>query len=83
MTKEYYADGHNREDVTEYRDDVFLPQMLEFERRMEDYTGDDMSVVIGPELLDAEKRVVIITHDASTVKESLCYGWRTGRANYS
>jgi transposase len=66
MTKGYYTDGHNREDVAEYRDEVFLPRMLEYERRMEDYTGEDMSTVIAPELREGEKRVVLITHDEST-----------------
>ena len=33
---------------------------------MEDYTGEDMGVVIAPKLLEGEKRVVLITHDEST-----------------
>ena len=28
MTKGYYTDGHNREDVTEYRDEIFLPRRI-------------------------------------------------------
>ena len=31
--KNYYTDGHERADVIEYRKDVFLPAMAEYERR--------------------------------------------------
>jgi hypothetical protein len=66
QTKGYYTDGHNRPDVTEYRDKVFLPIMAEYEKRMTDYAGDDMETVILPELNEGEKRIVLITHDEST-----------------
>ena len=57
--KGYYTDGHNREDIVEYRDKVFLPRMLSYERRMQEYSGDEMDTVIRPELLDGEKRVLV------------------------
>jgi hypothetical protein len=66
QTKGYYTDGHNRADVTAYRDKVFLPIIVEYERRMVDYTGDDMETLVLPELSEGEKRVVLITHDEST-----------------
>ena len=66
QTTGYYTDDHNRADVTEYRDKVFLPILAEYERRMADYAGEDMETVILPELMDGEKRVVLITHDEST-----------------
>ena len=50
----------------EYTDKVFLPRMLNYERRMQEYSGDKMETVIRPELLDEKKRVVLITHDEST-----------------
>ena len=62
QTKGSYTDGHNRPDVTEYRDKVFLPIMAEYEKRMADYAGDDMETVIPPELNESEKRIVLITH---------------------
>lgn len=36
-TKVYYTDGHNRADVTMYRDKEFLPQIFEYERRMANF----------------------------------------------
>ena len=64
--KGYYTDGHNRSDVVDYRDTVFLPTMLKYEKRMQEYSGEDMDTVIPPELEEGEKRVVLITHDEST-----------------
>ena len=52
--------------MVEYRDKVFLPTMLQYERRMQEYTGLNMEIIIPPDLLDEEKRVVLITHDEST-----------------
>lgn len=66
QTKGYYTDGHNRADVTEYRDNVFLPRMVDYERRMVDYSGDNMDNIIPPSLGENEKRVELITHDEST-----------------
>ena len=62
----YYTDGHNRKDIVEYRDDVFLPRMLNHERRMQEYSSENMETIIRPDLSDGEKRVVLITHDEST-----------------
>ena len=64
--KGYYTDGHNRDDIVDYRDNVFLPRMLQYEKRMQEYSGKDMEVVLPPELSNGEKRVVLITHDEST-----------------
>jgi hypothetical protein len=61
--KGYYTDGHNRQ---EYRDKVFIPTMLQYERHMQEYSGINMEIVIPPDLLDEEKRVVLVTHDEST-----------------
>ena len=32
--KRYYIDSHNRQDVNDYRDDIFLPRMQKYEERM-------------------------------------------------
>ena len=64
--KGYYTDGHCREDVVNYRNDIFLPQMLALERRMAEFTGDDMEIVTEPDFAENEKKVVFIAHDEST-----------------
>ena len=48
--KGYYTDGHNRPDVLNYRDNVFLPQMEIYERRMRQYDGPDMTDMKEPTL---------------------------------
>jgi transposase len=64
--KGYYTDGHNRIDVTAYRDNTFLPRMVDLERRMREYSGPDMTDIKEPALRQGERRVVVITHDEST-----------------
>lgn len=64
--KGFYTDGHNRKDVTENRDNKFLPRMQEYERRMQEYSGDLIDTIIQPDLLEGKKRVVLITHYEST-----------------
>jgi hypothetical protein len=60
----YYVDGHERPDVS-YRNN-FVLEFASWQRRMEIYTGDDMEVVIFPELEEGEARVVLVTQDEST-----------------
>ena len=48
-------DGHEREDVVKYRQEVFLPIMAKFE-------GVEMKRV-PPALKDGEKEVVMLFHD--------------------
>ena len=48
-----------------YRDEAFLPQMLQYERRMMNFEGENMDVECPP-LLDGECHVVLITHDETT-----------------
>ncbi len=64
--KGYYTDNHNRKDVVNYRDNVFLPQMLLYESRLKLYNGDQMTEVTNPSLNNGDKQVVLITHDEST-----------------
>ncbi|KAJ3563302.1 hypothetical protein NP233_g9023 [Leucocoprinus birnbaumii] len=60
VRKGVYMDGHEREDVVKYRQEVFLPKMLEFERRMAKYipnpSGEGM-IRIEPELKEGEKEL--------------------------
>jgi hypothetical protein len=60
--KGLYFDGHEREDVVQYRD-TFLSRMAEYERRMTKYEGDDMITEIKPSLAPGEKEIIFITHD--------------------
>ncbi len=41
VTKEVYIDGHERADIVEYQDQVFLPQWAELSKRMVIFSGDD------------------------------------------
>ncbi|KAJ3508503.1 hypothetical protein NLJ89_g5715 [Agrocybe chaxingu] len=60
--KGQYVDGHERADVVHYRDEVFLPAILELEPRMRKYgTGDDNDA-LGPNT----RRIVVWYHDEST-----------------
>ena len=67
-----YNDGHEREDVVQYREQ-FLQRMLVYERRMAKFVGDDMNTVIEPELADSERKLVLVTHDES------CFSSNDGR----
>ena len=53
--KGYYTDSHNRRDVTEYRDEVFLPRMKKYEVRMSQYSGTNMEIKTEPVLPTGEK----------------------------
>jgi hypothetical protein len=55
-----YADGHEREDVVEYRNKVFLPALLELEPRLRKWAKDGTEIPSS-----ADDRVVIWWHDES------------------
>jgi hypothetical protein len=57
-------DGHERDDVVKYRQDVFLPAMAKYEARMNRYEGPDLKKV-EPTLKPGEKRIVGVWHDES------------------
>lgn len=76
IQKGVYFDGHEREDVIKYRDEVFVPKWMEFRRRMvqfkEDgswvlpdgcYKGDDGNYYMKDTGL---RPIVLVTHDEST-----------------
>jgi len=67
LTKGVYMDGHKREDVKTYRQDVFLPKMAEYERMMVKWmlVGSELKredPILGP----GEKRIVPIFQDESS-----------------
>ena len=59
--KGIYFDGHEREDVLEYRKQ-FLKEMQDFERLMPTFEGENMEQK-NPLLLDHEKLHILVTHD--------------------
>jgi hypothetical protein len=71
IRKGVYLDGHERPDVIDYREKVFLPQMKEFERRMAKYQGPDL-IRIEPELRVGERELICEFHD-----ESCAHGFET------
>ena len=58
-------DEHERADVVEYRDQVFLPQWAELSKRMVIFS-EDGSWKHPPNLSENEKPLVLVTHDEST-----------------
>jgi len=68
LRKGVYMDGHERADVVEYREKVFLPKMKEFERRMARYEGPEL-MRIEPNLLPGERELIAEFQD-----ESCCQG---------
>ncbi|TFK79205.1 hypothetical protein K466DRAFT_579249 [Polyporus arcularius HHB13444] len=64
LWKGVYMDGHERPDVTKYRQEVFLPRMAEYECCMDQYEGVELKLV-PPTLKPGEKKVDAIFHDES------------------
>ena len=63
MRKGVYIDGHEREDVKEYRSHVFLPLMKLLERHMTEWVpqpGTPELVRKDPKLNAGEKRVITV-----------------------
>lgn len=67
IKKGVYLDGHERSDVVKYRQEEFLPQMLEYERRMARYelVGNDL-ICMTPTLQPNEKELIPEFHDESS-----------------
>src|ERR1700733_12700395 len=65
MLKEgVYIDGHEREDVVKYRNEVFLPAMAKFEERMTKFEGPELRKV-APTLREGEKEIIPQFHNES------------------
>ncbi|KAG5221653.1 DDE family endonuclease [Salix suchowensis] len=64
VKKGVYMDGHERPDVVQYRNDVFLPQMAKYEARMVHYEGPELRQV-EPKLADGEEEIIPLFHDES------------------
>ena len=64
LKKGIYIDGHERDDVKEYRVE-FLKNMFYYENFMEKYSGEFMDIVESPVLVEYQKRHVLVVHDES------------------
>ncbi|GAA5975658.1 hypothetical protein JCM11641_003559 [Rhodosporidiobolus odoratus] len=62
IKKGIHVDGHEREDVIKYRNEVFLPAMLD---QMITYEGDDLVPVLPN--LGARRRIIPLYHDKSCI----------------
>ncbi len=62
ITKDVYIDKHERADVVEYRDQVFLPQLAELSKQMVIFS-EDSSWKYPPNLSENEKPLVLVTHN--------------------
>lgn len=67
VTKNVYVDGHERTDVVEYRNEVFLPRWHAFSRRFVVFNENGLGAWEFPKGLKmGEKPLVLVTHDEST-----------------
>ena len=71
--KKGYIDGHEREDVVQYREQVFIPRFLSIFPSLRKY-DDDVEVI----KLEAGGRRILITHDESTFNsnDGGTYAWK-------
>ena len=69
--KGIYFDGHERDDVVRYRQ-KWAAKMVEYSHFMETYDEDDVSKVSQPNLLEGQKKIVMVTHDESTFYSNDC-----------
>ena len=65
VKKGVYVDGHEREDVVKYRNDVFLKAWTKASRRFVTFK-EDGSWEMPSDLQPGEKPLVLVTHDEST-----------------
>jgi hypothetical protein len=67
--KSLYFDGHERPDVVEYRQDVFLPEMAEHRKRLVEYVvGDVEKELLTTPANWVERRLVLVAHDEMTAQ---------------
>jgi hypothetical protein len=64
VKKGLYFDGHEREDVVEYRK-KFLERLQNLSNLMSVFEGEDM-IEIEPVLTPGQKKIIMINHDEST-----------------
>ena len=69
--KGLYFDGHNHPDVVQYRQDIFLPRMKEYEARLVQYVIGNVEIEehIHPTNF-VECQLVLCAHDEMTVQSN-------------
>jgi len=80
--KGLYYDGHEREDVIAYRQNIFLPKMKEYSSRLVRFDRDDAGnlteakMLLGPD----ERKLVLVAHDEMTAQandgKTMSWVWR-------
>ena len=63
--KGLFFDGHERQDVVEYRK-AWCQRMMKYMAKSEFYSGEQEEQVLEPNLDEGEEKVVFVTHDKST-----------------
>ncbi|TFK18327.1 hypothetical protein FA15DRAFT_579541, partial [Coprinopsis marcescibilis] len=61
-----YVDGHERDDVVEQRQTIYIPRILVYDIRTRTWTGSDMDIEIPLNIPPGTWHVVIWYHDEST-----------------
>ena len=81
--KNYFVDGHEREDVVQHRGE-FLGSMEDLCQRCHVFSGDSMDLVTQPILMNGQKRVVIIVQDESIfyTNDSILLAWLVVNETY-
>jgi hypothetical protein len=62
VRKGVYMDGHERIDVVEYRNNIFLPAIAQFETLMAKHEGPELKKIM-PEIGEGQRRIIIQYHD--------------------
>jgi hypothetical protein len=69
--KSLYYDGHERLDVVEYRQNVFLPAMEKHRERLVEHTVGNVEVeLVKTPANYVERRLVLVAHDEMTVQQN-------------
>ena len=66
--KALYFDGHERPDVVQYRQDIFLPTMAEYRSRIIEYVIGDVEREVHKAQNYVEHRIVVACHDETTAQ---------------
>lgn len=62
VRKGVYMDGHERADVVEYRNNIFLPAIAQFEKLMAKYEGPELKKIM-PDIKEGQKQIIVQYHD--------------------
>ena len=67
VRKGVYIDGHERDDVVRYRQDMFLPSVQQlFDRGLREWDEDGNIITQVDDIPVGEKEKILVTHDEST-----------------